>query len=338
MDKPEADQAIASPPEADQAIASPPEETDGTEASTEADARGMNRSPMAAIHEAASRSRERAREDTFRFPGFLESLTNEDTAHLLYYNMNHKNRGMAMIFNHENFDWQTGMNKRVGSSFDVDNLKLHLGRLGFQVMVFQDVTAIEIRRNLALAAKANHKDSDCFMCVFLTHGDDGVIYGRDATLELQELFEFFRGENCPTLIGKPKLFLIQACRGDKHEIGVKPQDATDSAAPDDWVTVTDTGTRPTIPAAADILLSYSVVQGYYSHRDTAFGSWYIQALAKVLSLYGTTMEITEILTLINQLISQRAVERCLDQRMVGKKQMPCYMSMLTRKLIFTPKK
>ncbi|XP_054773897.2 caspase-6-like [Lytechinus pictus] len=323
-------------PEVDQAIASPPEETDGIEA----DARGSHRSPFALLHDNASRTRERSsKEETFRFPGFLDSLTNEDTTRLLYYNMNHKKRGMAVIFNHENFDWRTGMNQRVGTNHDVDNLKLHLGRLGFQVLVFQDASAKELRRNLELAAKEDHTDYDCFMCVFLTHGDDGIIYARDSTLELQELFEFFRGEKCPTLIGKPKLFLIQACRGERHEIGVEPPDVTDSAAPEEeWVTVTDSGTRPTIPAAADMLLSYSVVQGYYSHRDTAYGSWYIQALAKVLALHGTTMEFTEILTLVNQLISQRAVERCLDQRMIGKKQMPCYMSMLTRKLIFHPKK
>ena len=59
------------------------------------------------------------------------------------------------------------------------------------------------------AAKSDHSDSDCFMCVFLTHGEDGIIYGRDGTVDLQEIFDLFRGENCPTLIGKPKLFLIQ---------------------------------------------------------------------------------------------------------------------------------
>ncbi|XP_071478889.1 caspase-6-like [Diadema antillarum] len=307
MDKPEADQAL---------VGDNPTSTDNEESgSTEADARTGVLTTLSASQNAASRSRERNQEMVFQFPGFLESLSRDDTARLLYYNMNHPKRGMALIFNHENFDYQTGMNKRVNHvTFP------HL---------FLDFEC--------LAAKTNHTDSDCFMCVFLTHGDDGIIYGRDQTLELQELFDFFRGENCPTLVGKPKLFLIQACRGEKHEIGVKGFDAVDSAE-EESMTVTDSGARPTVPAAADMLLSYSVVQGYYSHRDTAYGSWYVQALAKILSLHGTTMEITEILTLLNQLISQRAVERCLDSRMIGKKQMPCFMSMLTKKLIFTPKK
>ncbi|XP_072165585.1 caspase-6-like [Diadema setosum] len=329
MDKPEADQAL---------VGDNPTSTDNEESgSTEADARTGVLTTLSAAQNAASRSRERNQETIFQFPGFLESLSRDDTARLLYYNMNHPKRGMALIFNHENFDYQTGMNKRVGTHHDVNNLKHHLARLGFEVLIFQDISAYEIRRQLMNAAKTNHTDSDCFMCVFLTHGDDGIIYGRDQTLELQELFDFFRGENCPTLVGKPKLFLIQACRGEKHEIGVRGFDAVDSAE-EESMTVTDSGARPTVPAAADMLLSYSVVQGYYSHRDTAYGSWYVQALAKILSLHGTTMEITEILTLLNQLISQRAVERCLDSRMIGKKQMPCFMSMLTKKLIFTPKK
>ena len=55
----------------------------------------------------------------------------------------------------------------------------------------------------------DHSEADCFLCVFLTHGDDGVIYGRDGTLPLQVFFDVFRGEHCKSLVGKPKIFLIQ---------------------------------------------------------------------------------------------------------------------------------
>ena len=69
--------------------------------------------------------------------------------------MNHPKRGMALVFNHENFDYHTGMNRRVGSSHDVENLKVHLGRLGFDVMVFQDVTAMEVMKSLMLGEQYN---------------------------------------------------------------------------------------------------------------------------------------------------------------------------------------
>ena len=59
------------------------------------------------------------------------------------------------------------------------------------------------------ALEMDHSDSDCILCAFLTHGDDGIIYGYDGTLPISDLFEYFRGENCPSLVGKPKVFLVQ---------------------------------------------------------------------------------------------------------------------------------
>ncbi|XP_038060322.1 caspase-6-like [Patiria miniata] len=271
----------------------------------------------------------------FRFPGFVESLSDEIQ---LQYRMDHKKRGLAMVFNHENFSLSVGMNRRIGTELDALNLRKYLGRLGFEVVVFQDLRIAEIKRQFERAAfEMDHSEADCFLCSFLTHGDDGIIYGYDGTLPLQELFDYFRGENCKSLIGKPKIFLIQACRGDKHEIGLET-DALDKDEPDSYgYTVVDGGPTLTVPAGADMLICYSVTQGFYSHRDTSLGSWFIQALSQVMEQYGATMEFTTILTVVNRLVAQRSVERCLDPRMIGKKQIPCFMSMLTKQLVFTPK-
>ncbi|XP_071808878.1 caspase-6-like [Asterias amurensis] len=270
----------------------------------------------------------------FHFPGFIESLP-EDIQ--LRYRMDHRKRGLAIVFNHENFSLSVGMNRRTGTELDARNLRKYLGRLGFEVVVFQDLRVADIKRQFERAAlEMDHSDSDCILCAFLTHGDDGIIYGYDGTLPISDLFEYFRGENCPSLVGKPKVFLVQACRGDKHEIGVET-DAVDSDEPDSGYTVVDSGPRPTVPAGADILICYSVTQGFYSHRDTSLGSWFIQALSQVMEHYGSTMEFTSILTVVNRLVAQRAVERCLDPRMLGKKQIPCFVSMLTKQLIFSPK-
>ncbi len=62
---------------------------------------------------------------------------------------------------------------------------------------------------ISAAMGTDHSDCDCIMCIFLTHGDDGVIYGKDGTLPIQAFFDVFRGENCPSLVGKPKIFLVQ---------------------------------------------------------------------------------------------------------------------------------
>ncbi|XP_022110709.1 caspase-6-like [Acanthaster planci] len=272
----------------------------------------------------------------FRFPGFIESLTDEAQ---LRYRMDHPKRGLAMVFNHENFSMSVGMNRRIGTELDARNLRKHLGKIGFEVVVFQDLRIGEIKRQFERAAfEMDHSDSDCFLCAFLTHGDDGIIYGYDGTLPIQDLFDYFRGENCPSLVGKPKIFLVQACRGDKHEIGLETDALGDKDEPDSYgYTVVDGGPTPTVPAGADMLICYSVTQGFYSHRDTSLGSWFIQALSQVMEKYGSTMEFTTILTVVNRLVAQRSVERCLDPSMIGKKQIPCFMSMLTKQLVFTPK-
>ena len=42
----------------------------------------------------------------------------------------------------------------------------------------------------------------------------GVVKGIDGKpVIVEDLKEYFHGDNCPTLMGKPKVFLIQACQG-----------------------------------------------------------------------------------------------------------------------------
>ncbi|PIK62869.1 putative caspase-6-like [Apostichopus japonicus] len=136
------------------------------------------------------------------------------------------------------------MDDRKGTRKDRDNLKETFTNLGFKVRVQDDCTASEIRDILLeemyidftmnvvtgltfLASKVDHSDFDCFFCVFLTHGDDGIIYGSDGDPESfkgngnvhstnrtwlrlnDDVFDIFRGNNCSTLIGKPKIFIIQ---------------------------------------------------------------------------------------------------------------------------------
>lgn len=53
------------------------------------------------------------------------------------YNMKHKNRGIAFIFNHAEFD-DLDAKRRNGSSIDGNRLKTTLDNLGFEVKTFND--------------------------------------------------------------------------------------------------------------------------------------------------------------------------------------------------------
>ena len=67
------------------------------------------------------------------------------------------------------------------------------------------------------AQLSHHKMVDSCVIILLTHGLEGQIYGSDAKLiNLSEVFNFFDGNVCPGLHGKPKFFLVQACRGGNY--------------------------------------------------------------------------------------------------------------------------
>ncbi|NWI64815.1 CASP6 protein, partial [Todus mexicanus] len=253
------------------------------------------------------------------------------------YKMNHKRRGIALIFNHEHFYWHLRMPQRLGTFADRNNLEHCLTKLGFEVRLFDDLKAEKVLEEVYKASTDDHSDADCFVCVFLSHGEKDHVYAYNAQIEIERITNMFRGDKCQSLAGKPKIFIIQACRGDKHDDPVIAPDAADSCnEPTVNETQVDGAGVYTLPASADFIMCYSVAQGYFSHRDTANGSWYIQDLCEALRKHGSSLEFTELLTVVNRKVSRRE-NKCRDNNAKGKKQIPCFASMLTKKLYFPPK-
>ena len=48
-----------------------------------------------------------------------------------------------------------------------------------------------------------------FLCVVLSHGDYGVFETYNGSVQADDIMEFFKGNTCPKLAGKPKIFLFQ---------------------------------------------------------------------------------------------------------------------------------
>ncbi|XP_068177875.1 caspase-6-like [Antennarius striatus] len=253
------------------------------------------------------------------------------------YKMDNNRRGLAIIFNQERFFWRLGLNDRHGTNADCYNLERSLKDLNFEVKTYQNYKQIEVLNKICEAAEADHSDVDCFLLVFLSHGEYDHIYTYDGKIKIQDMTALFKGDKCRSLVGKPKIFVLQACRGDRHDDPVTPCDAVDSEIKTNEVVV-DASAIHTLPAGADFIMCYSVAEGYYSHRETLNGSWYVQDLCELLQQYGTSLEFTELLTLVNRKVSMRSVGRSTDPKSIGKKQVPCFASMLTKKLYFRAKK
>lgn len=90
-----------------------------------------------------------------------------------------------------------------------------------------------------------------------------------------------------------------------------------------------------IPTWADYLISYSTVEGYYSWRNADNGSWFVQAIVDVLnSEKFKHMDFLTLMTLVNRKVSYECLSRTSDPAWNNKKQVPCVLNMLTRRLFF----
>lgn len=185
-------------------------------------------------------------------------------------------------------------------------------------------------------ADQDHTNFDCFVCVLLSHGEEGIVFGTDKPVQIKDLSDCFKADRCPTLVGKPKIFIIQACRGLQTDSGVKIH-----VTPDQHVDETDGPSGQTIklPVEADFLFAYSTVPGYFSWRNGANGSWFIQALCETLEKMGESLEIRKLLTIVNRKVAQNFQSFNPDNAPFHEmKQIPCITSMLTKDLFLRRKK
>lgn len=148
--------------------------------------------------------------------------------------------------------------------------------LGFEVVAERDCDRMRMLQVLRDLAARDHTLADCVVCCVLSHGREDGILGVDGNaVTFKELIETLSPLRCSSLYQKPKLFFIQACRGDKAQNVAFSQTFSE----DEDMPVSDAAVpRDSIPEAADYLLAMSTVPFYVSYREKDKGSWFIQAL------------------------------------------------------------
>lgn len=273
---------------------------------------------------------------TDAYPDFLikmykpkkeKKITVHQTKDDFYYNMNHRRRGLAIIFNHEKFDMPS-LKSRNGTEEDYKNLGETLKMMDFDVKTYTDLHFKDLDAVLEEVKLFDFSECDCLLIAVLSHGEQGVIYAKNMSYSTNVLFDRFTPDKCPSLAGKPKLFIIQACQGDKLDGGVDVElDKPDSGL-----------YSYRMPLYADFLFAYSTIPGYYSWRNTQKGSWFIQAFCEELRLHWQTFDFCSILAFVNRRVafdfeSNVPTNRSMDRQ----KQISSYTSQLTRILTFTPK-
>lgn len=234
----------------------------------------------------------------------------------LKYNMQHSKRGLAIMIN--NVDFEDKALERSAAKEDVTQLKRSFYKLGFDVGIFDNCTSNKMYEIVNVVKEMDHANSDCFVCIIMSHGVNGSIWSVDTNLiELNDLAKPIR--ECPTLVGKPKVFVINACRGQKHDCGVVA----------DSVNLRDS--EPLYyPLEADFLWVFSTPANYTSWSD---GSSFIQSLTKAFDKYAYKKNFLHVLHYTNYLMSQDEDEWEKE----NKNQISNYACTFTKDLYFVPK-
>lgn len=251
------------------------------------------------------------------------------------YKFNNAKRGKAIVFSHFTFTPKLKLSDRGGTTKDVELLEKTLSNLKFDVTVYHDRLAKEISQILKNLSEVDHSDNDCLAIFVLSHGNSDTIYAYDKEYAVENLWENFLGEKCDTLCGKPKLFFLQACRGNTYDKGFTYH--SDSADKDNQLDQTNS-IKYHVPSTVDLLIMYSTFQKHVSWRNKSYGSWFIQSLCKGLEKFSEDKDLLFTLTAVCHLVAYGKKTYIPEENEVYEfKQMPCIASTLTKLLYFDKK-
>nr|XP_034334497.1 caspase-3-like isoform X2 [Crassostrea gigas] len=252
-----------------------------------------------------------------------------------------KQAGICIIINNEFFSDRNKHPPRCGTDVDGDSLRELFTMFGYEIGLHENKTCQEIMHLLDEVRKKDHKDNGALIVCILSHGYLNTVTGAcSEDLGIDEIMIPFRADCCPSLSGKPKLFIFQICQGQRTQpIVFHPTNAVVKAEGDynmtqDKAEVTDSPTLPRGPflAEADFLIAFATMRGYASYRNEN-GSYFIQSLVDLLRKRSPSEDVVSILVEVNHDVSQK-IGKTEEGRYVA--QIPESIIRLTKKFFLHP--
>ncbi|PAA47029.1 hypothetical protein BOX15_Mlig018903g3 [Macrostomum lignano] len=225
-------------------------------------------------------------------------------------------RGVCLIINVEKYDRRSLLEDREGSRLDVDRLSTLFSKMAFDVQLAQNPTSQEMPEQVhAASVEFGRSNLGCFVCVIMAHGSSGEVYGSDGeSVGLESIMRPLYPVHCTSLLNKPKIFIIQACRGLKaDESRFSPNRAEDSRFS---------------PYKKDFLVCHSSTKGETAHRDRYNGSLFVQTFCDVICDRFRHDHLTDIMANVNCRLmkAQSSARHGFDDIVVSE-----YCSTLTKK-------
>uniref|UniRef100_A0A8C8YXR0 Uncharacterized protein n=1 Tax=Prolemur simus TaxID=1328070 RepID=A0A8C8YXR0_PROSS len=224
---------------------------------------------------------------------------------------------LALIICNTEFDH---LAPRHGAEHDIVGMKGLLEGLGYSVDVKEKLTARGMESVLReFAARPEHKSSDSTFVVLMSHGIlDGICGTRHSeetsdVLPYDTVFQLFNNRNCVSLKDKPKVIIVQACRGaNRGEVWVR--DSPES--PENPVAASFSQSPENLEEDAvckahvekDFIAFCSSTPHNVSWRDITSGSLFITQLITYFRKYSWCCHLQEVFRKVQQSFETPSVQ------------------------------
>ncbi|XP_053965043.1 mucin-5AC-like [Anastrepha ludens] len=213
--------------------------------------------------------------------------------------------GYAVIFNSVDFNDKERFEKRDGSDYDAKLICETFKKYKLNVNTIKNPTVKKIKDVVKSLTQKDYTNYSCLIIAILSHGSaHDSVAASDGEYNVDEAM-LHPILDVPSLKEKPKIFIIQACKGAL----VPGEYKTDASMPRG--------------SPSEILKCYSTFEGYVSYR-TEKGSPFVQALCDEIKLKGQNTDIEHLM--------KNAIETVKIQ--TRSNQIPCMTTNLTKPFIF----
>ncbi|XP_052008026.1 caspase-23 [Xyrauchen texanus] len=244
-----------------------------------------------------------------------EKMKNERDDIYLTKDKSLQRKRLALLINNVEFEY---LNTRTGAEEDERSMEKLLNALDFTVVTLRDLTAQGMSAAMRdFAQREEHFQSDSCFVVFMSHGNGRGIAGtsfinnsngEEDIFLIEDIFNFLNTPNCAGLRDKPKIILIQACRGGNDGSIIVQDSVPVNKVKKEHI-------------EKDFCCLRSSTPDTVAYRHTKNGSDFIQDIAKVFNQHAHHDHIEELFRKVLKMFKEKHPDQmpCKDRTTLSKK-------------------
>ncbi|KAL7400150.1 hypothetical protein ABVT39_007202 [Epinephelus coioides] len=216
-----------------------------------------------------------------------------------------KNRVALLITNIKFTDEKWNRN---GADKDEENMEKLLTALKYEVVKYTNLTGKAIDDAILKFSKhPKLKETDSVIVVIMSHGKLGKVLGVDwkkgdekpDEFLIDNIYKHLGSEKCPALLDKPKIIIIQACRGEEEGSAFVRDVVSDDASQSNLPPPADednleADTVKCVHKEKDFTALLSCTPDTVSYRQKDLGSFLIQYIVEVFNTFAHKDDIEEL--------------------------------------------